>query len=801
MAKKEKIDTQPKTEDTPVSLPEVKTKIKTKAKPGTKKKKTAAEKKKSKRSGGNILIVESPTKVHTIKKFLGAKFRVLATKGHVKDLPKSKLGVDVDNNFEPHYIIMRDKIKLLNEIKRECKDAEEVYIGTDPDREGEAICWHVAEEIKKSGAHVQRVMFNEITKNAVLKAIAEPREINMNLVNSQQSRRILDRLVGYKISPMLWKAIKKGLSAGRVQSVALKLVVERQKEIDAFKPVEYWSLEVILENGEKIKFTAKLVEKDGVKVDLVVKEDTEKITAELANAKYIVSDIVKKERQRKALPPFITSTMQQEAAKKYRFTAQKTMMIAQQLYEGINIHGEGHIGLISYMRTDSLRVTEDAQKEALSFIETVYGKDFRPAVPNFYKSKKSAQDAHEAIRPTAVNRAPELIKTSLNTDQFKLYTIIWQRFVASQMTPAVFDDTRVRIQAGAYLFQANGSVKKFDGFLKVYDTIKETETEEANAEENDKEEAQQENQLPLLNLNEELRLIELVPGQHFTQPPAAYSDATLVKALEEKDIGRPSTYAPIISTLVIRKYVMRDRGKFAPTELGILVWDVLGKHFSEIINEEFTAKMEDSLDMVEEGTVVWTDLLREFYTNFDQLIKKAEPHMSELKKDIEGETGLVCEQCGGKMIIKWGRHGKFMACANYPTCKNAKPIGGEKPEDKIEENCPQCGAPLMIKHGPFGKFIACSKYPECKYTRQIVISMGVKCPDCGEGDLIERTFRKYRKFYGCSTYPKCKFMIWDKPVPTECPQCKAPFLLEKWKKDKTVIYCKKCDYKEEKDMK
>jgi len=762
---------------------------------------------KAKSGGGKVLIVESPTKVHTIKKFLSSSFKVLATKGHIKDLPKSKLGVDVDNNFEPSYIVMRDKRKILSEIKKEVKGASEIFLGADPDREGEAICWHVADELKKLGdAKISRVMFNEITKTAVLKSLENPQEINMNLVNAQQARRILDRLVGYKISPLLWKSIRKGLSAGRVQSVALKLIVDRQKEIDAFKPVEYWSIEALLENIGKQKFTAKLTEKDGQKIDLKIKEEADKIVEELKTQDYIVSDIQKKERSRRPLPPFITSTMQQESAKRYRYTAQKTMVIAQQLYEGVLIHGEGHVGLITYMRTDSLRVSADAQKEALDYIKSTFGGQYAPATPNFYKSKKSSQDAHEAIRPTSVLRSPESVKESLNAEQFKLYTLVWNRFVASQMVPAVFDDTRVKIKSGSYLLQANGSVKRFDGFLRVYDIAK---TEEPEAEQNNgngnnnkegdaDKETLAENQLPELRQDEKLGLVELIPGQHFTQPPPAYTDATLVKALEEKDIGRPSTYAPIISTIVARKYVEREKGKFKPTELGTIVSDILLKNFSDIINEQFTAKMEDDLDAVEEGTVEWKQLLKNFYTGFEVLLQKALPNMEDVKKTIETETGKVCEICGKKMIVKWGRHGKFLACSGYPECKNTKPLGEQKPEDKIDEKCPKCGSPLVIKQGPFGKFIACSNYPACKYTRQIIISTGIKCPDCGTGDIIERTFKRFRKFYGCSNYPNCKFMVWDKPIDRKCPVCGAPFLLEKWKKDKTVIYCKKCDFKEDK---
>jgi DNA topoisomerase-1 len=766
------------------------------------KKKAKRAKKAAKPKGGKIILVESPTKVHTIQKYVKGKYIVMATKGHVKDLPKSKLGIDIEHNFEPYYIVLKDKRKILSEIKKAVKGVDEVYLATDPDREGEAICWHVAEEVKKLGdKKIFRVMFNEITKTAVLKALSEPREINMNLVNAQQARRVLDRLVGYKISPLLWKAIRKGLSAGRVQSVALKLIVERQAEIDAFNPVEYWSIRAILENNTQQTIDAKLTEKNGEKIDLKNETDSRAIVEELKNSEYIISEVVKKERRRKALPPFITSTLQQDSARKYRFTAQKTMMIAQQLYEGINIAGEGQVGLITYMRTDSLRVADEAQKEAMAYIETTLGKEYIPETPNVYKSRKSAQDAHEAIRPSSIVRHPNDIKESLDNDQFKVYSLIWKRFVASQMSPAIFDDTRVKIGAGAYTFQANGSIQRFDGFLKVYEVITDAEKPADNLNANPDEDKPEDRRLPEVTQGEKLGLKELLPEQHFTQPPPAFSDATLVKALEEKDIGRPSTYAPIISTLVARKYIIRDRGKFTPTELGTLVAKILLKQFSTIINEEFTAKMEADLDKVEEGTIEWHDLMRTFWSTFEVLLKEAEPYMLDMKKDIEGDTGQICEKCGAKMIIKWGRHGKFLSCEKYPECKNAKPLaedGTIREEVKLDEKCPTCGADLIIKRGPYGDFIACSKYPDCRYTRQIVKKVGVKCPDCGDGDIIERTFKRYRKFYGCSNYPKCKFMIWDKPIPEKCPKCGADFLLEKWKKTGTVIYCRKCDYKADK---
>ncbi|HDT15201.1 MAG TPA: type I DNA topoisomerase, partial [Firmicutes bacterium] len=685
-----------------------------------------------------------------------------------------------------------DKRKILTEIKKEIKNAEEIYLATDPDREGEAICWHIAKEVertaKKQGEKkIHRVLFNEITKTAVLKGIEEPKEIDINLVNSQQARRVLDRLVGYSISPLLWKAIRKGLSAGRVQSVALRLIVERQKEIDGFNPVEYWSVKAVLSKTDEIAFEAKLTEKAGEKPVLNNKEDADAALKALEGAEYTVSDVVKKERRRKALPPFITSTLQQEAARRFKFTAQKTMMLAQQLYEGLNVEGEGQVGLITYMRTDSLRISEDARAEAVDYIRQKMGEEYLPEQPNVYKSKKSSQDAHEAIRPTSAFRNLEKTKSSLDNDQYKIYSLIWRRFMASQMTPAVFDDTRVKISAADCIFSANGSIRKFDGFLRVYDLL--------NAK---TDEPEKESTLPEINVRDRLNLNELVPEQHFTQPPPYYTDATLVKALEEKDIGRPSTYAPIISTLVYRKYIEREGGRFIPTELGSLVAEILIKNFSDIINEKFTARMEDNLDSIEEGKIEWKSLIRKFYGELMELIKKAEPHMEEIKKEIEGDITEECEKCGGRMVVKWGRYGKFLSCEKYPDCKSAKPLEENREKHTIEEPCPDCGKELMIKQGPFGSFVACSTYPECKYTRQIVIKAGVNCPDCG-GDIIERTFKRFRKFYGCSSYPKCKFMIWDKPIDKKCPKCDAPFLLEKWKRNTVAVYCNKCDYRAEED--
>lgn len=758
------------------------------------------------RSEKKLILVESPTKVKTIKKFVDNKFEVLATKGHIIDLPKSKLGVDIENNFEPTYIVLRDKMKTLSELKKAIKKVDEIYLAADPDREGEAICWHVAREIEKTKNMGQkkffRVLFNEITKSAVINGLSKPTDINLNLVNAQQARRILDRLVGYKISPLLWKAIRKGLSAGRVQSVALKLIVERQREIENFKPVEYWNIYAVLQTQKQEKFKVKLIEKEGKKIEIKNQQEAESIVNDLRNQNYSVAEVIKKERRRRPLPPFITSTLQQDASKKLHFTALKTMKIAQQLYEGIEIKGEGQVGLITYMRTDSLRISAEAQAEALSFIRREYGENYTPEQPNFYKSKKSSQDAHEAIRPTSTFRTPEAVKNSMDSDQYKLYSLIWKRFVASQMTPAVFDDTKIKVIAGPYLLTASGSVLKFDGFLRVYEIPREINKTEDNVAENgnEKEEAGDNQQLPDVSQGENLGLLDILSEQKFTQPPPLYNDATLVKALEEKDIGRPSTYAPIIATLIERKYVTRGKKGFTPTELGFVVNDVLIKSFPQLINEEYTAKMEDSLDSIEEGTIEWHNFLKEFYGTFEPMLKNAESHMNDLKNNIQEDTGQICEKCGAKMIVKWGRFGKFLSCERYPECKNAKPLNaGPVFDEKIGEKCPECSSELIKKMGPYGAFIACEKYPQCKYTRQILIETGVNCPECGTGKIVERTFKRYRKFYGCSNYPRCKFMVWDKPITVKCPKCSADFLLEKTARNKTTIYCKKCDHKEIKE--
>ncbi|MEI7904065.1 MAG: type I DNA topoisomerase [Candidatus Firestonebacteria bacterium] len=719
-----------------------------------------------------LILVESPTKVHTISQFLDKSYTVRATMGHVIDLPKSKLGLDEENNFEPHYIVMRDKSKILKEITAYAAKADTIYFATDPDREGEAISYHIRNKLKTEGKTTHRIVFHEITKKAILGALEAPRDIDINLVNAQQGRRILDRLVGYKISPMLWKNVQGGLSAGRVQSVALRMICEREREITAFKPVEYWSLIARLKAAaDAQEFNSKLIQVKGEKAKINTKEEGDAIIAGLQDSEYIVKRIEAKERNRNATPPFITSTLQQEASKKLGYTAKRTMMLAQQLYEGMNVGEEGVTGLITYMRTDSMRVADEAIVEVRQLIKDKYGEDSLPEKPNTYKNKKSSQDAHEAIRPSSVLREPGKMKQYMTPDQFKLYDLIWKRFVASQMKSAILEVTTIDITAGECLFRATGNVIKFKGFLSVYEII-EDEKEKKPGEEEEESAEEKNTTLPKLTEGQKLLLVALIPEQHFTQPPPRYNDASLVKALEENNIGRPSTYAAIISTILDRNYVERLEKRFKPTDLGILVNDILVKTFPDIFNIEFTAKMEEELDKVEEGTLTWQAVVKEFYVLFGADLEKAAPLMESMKKDINSGTDEICEKCQKPMVIKWGSRGKFIACSGYPECKNTKSIPGEGGPEPEPTNiaCDKCGAKMITKFSRFGKFLACEKYPECKNTKSIGI--GIKCPKCG-GDVVSRRGKK-GSFYGCSNYPKCDFITNAKPVARACTKCGYP---------------------------
>src|SRR5213083_1316868 len=656
----------------------------------------------------SLVIVESPAKANTINKYLGAEYVVKASLGHVKDLPKSKLGVDIENNFEPVYDIIPGKEKVVKELRTAAKSAGRIFLAADPDREGEAICQHLKEILDSNEGEVFRVLFNEITPKAIRAAIENPGRINQHIVDAQQARRILDRLVGYQVSPLLWDKVRRGISAGRVQTVALRMIVERENEIKAFIPQEYWSIIAKLEGHEPPQFEARLAKIKGKAAEVKNQAEADRILAAAKNSEFLVESVVTKEKKRNPVPPFTTSKLQQDASRRLRFTVKKTMMLAQRLYEGIELGEEGRIGLITYMRSDSTRVSDDALDMVRSYISDVYGGPYLPDKAVIYKSKKDAQDAHEAIRPTFVGRTPDDLKPYLSEDEFKLYRLIWTRFIGSQMNPAVYAHTIVEIGAKDYLFRATGRVMKFDGFLKVY--------EESTDEDSKVTEDEPDLLLPLLTQGEKLRLLDITPRQHFTEPPPRYTEASLVKALEEKGIGRPSTYATILTTIQDREYVLKEQGKFRPTELGTVVTDLLVKHFEDIFDVQYTARMEEELDEVEEGKMTWVEALDEFYKKFEKNLKKASKNMENLKKQ-EIPTGEVCEKCGSPMVKKWGQFGSFIACSAYPECKTTRKIvqGGraaKKPDVMLDETCPQCGqAKLAVKEGRFGEFIACSNYP------------------------------------------------------------------------------------------
>ncbi|MGD0668477.1 MAG: type I DNA topoisomerase [Bryobacteraceae bacterium] len=785
-----------------------------------------------------LVIVESPAKAKTINKYLGKDFIVKASLGHIKDLPKRDLAVDVERGFEPRYEVIEGKKKLVAELKQAARKVKDVYLAADPDREGEAICFHLQEELseKKNGPRIYRVMFNEITKKAVAKAFEKPGQVDVNLVDAQQARRVLDRLVGYKISPLLWDKVRRGLSAGRVQTVALRLVVEREREIRAFVAKEYWTIDADLAAKKPPALTARLARINGQAAEIGSTEAANGVVAALEGAAYTVQSVSTREKRRFPVAPFITSTLQQESSRKLRFSVKRTMMLAQRLYEGVEV-GKDTVGLITYMRTDSTRVSDDAVRDVRDFIGERYGREFLPDSANFYKSKKGAQDAHEAVRPTSMAYAPEVVDKYLQEDERKVYRLIWNRFVASQMMPALYDQTTIDVGAKGkngddYLFRATGSVLKFEGFLKVYKEGK---------DQLDEEDEELKHHLPLVTEGERLRFKAIRPEQHFTEPPPRYNEATLVKRLESDGVGRPSTYASIISTIQEREYVKKDGGRFTPTELGMVVTDLLLESFDDIFDVTYTARMEEELDEIEEGKIDWRVAMQEFYERFDKDLKHAEEHMTNIKR-MEKPTGQICEKCGKPLVIKWGKHGSFIACTGYPDCtytreltvdlpdvdnadlseqgdeeycencgrpmvlkkgrfgtfyactgypdcKTTKPIGGQqkKPDQKLDEICPQCGNHLVLKTGRFGEFTACSNYPTCKYVKQKTI--GMKCPECNEGEIAERRSRRGKTFYGCNRWPACNFVTWGKPVPEKCTECGSPYMIEKWLKAGTVWQC------------
>ncbi len=794
----------------------------------------------------SLVIVESPAKARTIGKYLGKNFLVKASLGHIKDLPKNELAVDVERDFKPTYVLIEGKKKLIQELKQAARNAERIYLAADPDREGEAICQHLQEELpsKRNGSPpIHRVTFHEITPGAVRKAFQNPGQVDRRLVEAQQARRILDRLVGYKISPLLWDKVRRGLSAGRVQTVALRLIVEREREIRRFQRREYWTIDAHLQARKPPSFTARLLKRNQEPVEIPHEEAARAILAQLEGAAFTVSSLTTREKKRQPAPPFITSTLQQEAARKLRFSVKRTMALAQRLYEGVELGKQGPVGLITYMRTDSPRVSQEALREVRSYIGEKFGPEYLPASPNLYRGKKEAQEAHEAIRPTSMQYSPEAVARYLQEDELKLYRLIWLRFVASQMTPALFDQTAIEVLArgrdqAEYLFRATGSVRKFDGFMAVYEEGKDQQ---------DEEDEELKHKLPPVAEGEKLKLRRLSPEQHFTEPPPRYTEATLVKQLEADGVGRPSTYAAILSTIQERGYVTKQGGRFFPTELGMVVTDLLLENFADIFAVDYTARMEEELDEIEEGKLDWREAMREFYEKFRLDLERAEREMTDLKR-LERPTELTCEKCGKPMVIKWGRHGSFIACSGYPECTNTRdlkadlpdlesavlseqdqeeycpncgrpmvlkrgrfgqfyacsgypdckttrPLAREErpPDIPLEENCPQCGGRLVIRHGRYGQFTACSNYPECKYVKRE--GTGVKCPECGQGELIQRRSKRGRVFYGCERYPECRFVLWNKPLPEPCPECGHPYLIERWSKGGARQECPRCRYK------
>jgi DNA topoisomerase-1 len=817
----------------------------------------------------NLVIVESPAKAKTINKYLGKDYLVKASIGHIKDLPSKGLGVDVEHDFEPTYEVIpdtkkRNNRKIIAELKKAAKEAETIYLAADPDREGEAICQHLAEEIvpKRPKKPSYRVMFNEITKRAVQEAFNHPKEIDHNLVDAQQARRVLDRLVGYKVSPLLCRTVGGRLSAGRVQSVALRMVVEREREIEAFVKTEYWTITANLNAKLPPAFDARLLkvgeqtvktggfDQELKKSEILIgkEEQAREILTEAEGQNYVVSEVTTKERKRNPVPPFITSKLQQEASRKLSFAVKKTMMLAQKLYEGVELGAEGAVGLITYMRTDSTRVSDTALNEVRAFVGEQYGEHYLPEKAIHYRSKKGAQDAHEAIRPSDVARTPDAMAQYLNKEELKLYRLIWQRFVASQMMPALFDQTTIDIEAGRFLFRATGSVLKFDGFLKVYQEGRDEKAE-------DEDEA--ERKLPLVEKGETLKLNTIAPEQHFTEPPPRFTEATLVKILEEKGIGRPSTYAAIMTTILDREYVEKHEGRFHPTALGTTVTELLvDGGFNDLFNETYTARMEEELDEIEEGKLKWTEALRDFYTKFSHDLGEFKKFVDN-RKNVEIATEEVCQKCGAEgmvlkpgrygqylkckqcsatrdpkpttaeagvehggvggdgsseeaetcelcglpMALKRGRFGQFLGCTGYPECRNIRKVaksGAVAPAPVVlDEKCPLDGAQLVQRHGRFGQFISCSNYPKCTYIKRETTGVPCSRPGC-KGEIVVKKSKRGKAFYGCSEYPKCDVVFWDKPIAEPCPNCKAPFLLEKYtKKDGTFRYCAQegCGYR------
>jgi len=731
----------------------------------------------------SLVIVESPAKARTLGKYLGKGYHVVASVGHVRDLPKNDLGIDVEHGFEPVYQALPAKRRVIADIQSAARRAERVLLATDPDREGEAIGWHIAALLGELDKPVERVLFHEITKRAVAQAVAHPRPLDLHLVDSQQARRVLDRLMGYKISPLLWDKVKRGLSAGRVQSVALKMICDREGEIEAFVPEEYWHLDAHLAAAQPPPFVARLALRGGKKFTVHDADTAAAVRAELDGASFVVGKVARRRRQQRAAPPFVTAKLQQAAYARHHFPVRKTMQLAQKLYEGVDLGGGERVGLITYMRTDSVRVAAEALAAARELIAATFGADSLPEKPNFFKNRSEAQDAHEAIRPTDPARTPDVVARWLSADELKLYTLIWQRFVASQMTPAQFDVTDVVVEAGRYGFKAKGEVEVAPGFLRVYREEEAPPSEKPAQEQEDEEPTAK--RLPALAEGDALRLKELAAAQKFTQPPPRFTESTLVKALEENGIGRPSTYAQIIATLSDRSYVERQKGSFYPTQLGKLVSRLLVGSFGDLINERYTARMEEELDEIAEGKLDWRAALARFWSSFTADLERAREGMASVRR--EGvETSEKCPTCGSPMLLRFGRYGEYLACSRYPECKTTREPGAPAAIAEQAPECPECGSPMVLKRSRFGQFWACSRYPACKGTRRIVAGKaspntpsGVRCPECGEGEVVEKRSRRGRSFWGCNRYPKCTFTLPAKPVLHACPSCGAAFVMEK----------------------
>ncbi|MBC7362240.1 MAG: type I DNA topoisomerase [Candidatus Aminicenantes bacterium] len=746
--------------------------------------------------GKALVIVESPAKAKTVNRYLGSGYLVKASMGHVCDLPKTKLGVDIKNDFKPTYQIIPERRRLVAELRKLAKECEKVILAADPDREGEAISWHISQLVEKENPNIYRAVFHEITEEAIKEAFSKLGPLDQNKINAQQTRRILDRLVGYLISPLLWKKIGRGLSAGRVQSVALRLICDREKEIKNFVPEEYWTIAAILRAENPPEFKATLVTIDGKKTKIKDQKQAQEILEVCRREPFILEKIQVKAKKKNPPPPYITSTMQQDAYRILRFPVKKTMSVAQRLYEGLELGELGPVGLITYMRTDSVRIADIARQAAKKYIEEHFGPEYVPPKPNVFKSRKTAQEAHEAIRPTHLDLPPEKVKPFLKKDEFELYKLIWNRFLASQMSPAEIEETQFEIRVSCYGFVAKGEVIKFKGFLALYEdqhlvfdksinSDKKTEPEEA-------EEKEEAGLLPAAKEGEILTLVDLQSKQNFTQPPPRYTEATLVKELEARGIGRPSTYAPIIATLQDRIYVIKEEGRFKPTELGMFVTDFLVKYFTELFDYKFTAKMEEQLDRICDGEADWLESLRQYYQLLQRYLEQGHETESVKKNGIPVED--KCPKCGRNLVIKEGRYGRFKACSGYPECDYSEPLV-KKETKTLETKCPLCGSPLVYRRSRYGMFIACSNYPKCKYVHKEISDTGIPCPlGCG-GTIIKRKTKRGKYFYGCSNYPKCKFASWDEVVNQSCPKCGAKYLLKKAPaKGKPYLYCQSCDY-------